>query len=271
MTQVMNQVMNQVKSQTETNESILPGMVQRVMKELLATPAVKEAILTNVRDINPDNAKGLANILLWSDPGFSLSMVGVVPGMINYLIEFMLELGRQFDGMPMPLLKDFLKQLGVGLDLERAAEFPKVFGPFLDHVLWNDAVWIDGVLDGCVAVTNATTRTMDSVLGKLGSHLENSDGSNRNISLDQASLGAMVNSTLKLLNEALEKDPDLLKQAMSGVDGKEFARTANHIFNIVIDSIVPISKWMVGAVVGRVKRKFSRKPSKSPVAGLASS
>ncbi len=267
----MTQMMNKVMSQVEINESVLPGMVQRVMKELLNTPAVKEAILTNVREINPDNAKGLANVLLWADPGFSLSMVGVVPGMINYLIEFMLELGRQFDGMPMPLLKDFLKQLGGGFDPERAAQFPKVFGPFLDHVLWNDPVWVDGVLDGCVAVANATTRTMDSVVGKLGNHLENTDGSNRRISLDQASLGAMVNSTLKLLNEALEKDPDLLKQAMSGVDGKEFAQTATHIFNLVIDSIVPISKWMVGAVVGRVKRKFSRKPSKSPVIGVASS
>lgn len=259
-------------NQIVTNETVLPGMFQRALREMLGTPAFKEAILLNLREINPDDASGLAKVLLWSDSGFSLSLVGVVPRMLSYLVEFMLEMGRQFDSMPTPLLKDFLTQLGAGFDKERAAQFPKVFAPFIDHVIWEDPLWVDGMFDASITAANATTRTLDSVLGKLGSHLQNnSDGSSRRASLDRESLGAMVNTSLKLLNEAFDQNPELLQQVVSGVDGKEFAKTATHIFNIIIDSIIPISKWMVGAMVGRVKMKFSRKSRQSPVAGLASS
>jgi hypothetical protein len=111
------------------------GLSERLMREMMRTPAMKELLLLQLKDVNPDNAPGLVRTMLWEDPGVSLSLFGALPDTVNWLLEFLLELGRQFSGLPEPLLRDFLGRIGEGIDLERLKELPAVYGQLLGRLL----------------------------------------------------------------------------------------------------------------------------------------
>ncbi len=103
-------------------QETVPGLGERLLREILDTPALKEVILLQMKDIRPEAASGLVKTLLWGDPGISMSLFGTLPQAANWLLEFLLELGRQLNGLPEPLLKDILGRIGAGIDRERARE-----------------------------------------------------------------------------------------------------------------------------------------------------
>jgi hypothetical protein len=111
------------------------GLSERLMREMMRTPAMKELVLLQLKDIDPDSAPGLVRTMLWEDPGVSLSLFGALPDTVNWLLEFLLELGRQFNGLPEPLLRDFLGRIGEGIDPERLKELPQVYGQLLGRLL----------------------------------------------------------------------------------------------------------------------------------------
>ena len=96
-----------------------PGLAERVLREVLSTPALKELVMLQLRDIRPENASGLARTLLWGDPALSMSLVGALPRALNWAAEFLLELARQLDSLPEPLLADLAGAAGSGIDLGR--------------------------------------------------------------------------------------------------------------------------------------------------------
>jgi len=96
-----------------------PGLAERVLREVLSTPALKELVMLQLRDIKPENASGIARTLIWGDPALSMSLVSALPGALNWAAEFLLELARQLDSLPEPLLADLAGVAGSGLDLER--------------------------------------------------------------------------------------------------------------------------------------------------------
>ncbi len=91
-----------------------PGLTERLMKEIIETPALKEIILLQMKDVKAETAPGVVKTLLWGDPGISMSLFGAAPDAINWLLELLLELGRQLNGIPEPLLKDILGRIGAG-------------------------------------------------------------------------------------------------------------------------------------------------------------
>ena len=82
-----------------------------------------------MKDIKPETAPGLIKTLLWGDPGISMSLFGALPDMVNWLLELLLELGRQLNGLPEPLLKDILGQVGTGIDPGRSEGVPPGLRP----------------------------------------------------------------------------------------------------------------------------------------------
>ncbi len=104
------------------------GLGERLLREIIATPALKEIILLQMKDIKAETAPGLVKTLLWGDPGISMSLFGALPDMLNWLLELLLEVGRQLNGLPEPLLKDILGQVGGGIDGERLKQLPEVYG-----------------------------------------------------------------------------------------------------------------------------------------------
>jgi hypothetical protein len=110
------------------------GARARVMREVIRTPAFLEIIQTNMAALDPEGASIAVRTLLWEDPELALSLAGATPEVINYLVEAVLELGRQLNTFPGPLLDAFIDQLSTGVNVDRMREVPVVLGPVMEKV-----------------------------------------------------------------------------------------------------------------------------------------
>ncbi len=181
-----------------------PGFSERLLREIIATPALKEVILLQMKGIKPEAASGLVKNLLWGDPGISMSLFGSLSDVVNWLVEFLLELGRQLNGIPEPLLKDLLGRIGAGIDLERMKQFPEVYGEFLRRLLLDEEKGPDEVR---AAVVSALNRAISA--------------------LDQATLP---------LERNREEIARALRQALKELDTAALARSARRLGNLAASS-----------------------------------
>lgn len=149
------------------DDMVNPGLGERLLKEIIATPALKEVILLQMRGIRPEAASGLAKTLLWGDPGISMSLFGTVPDVVNWLLEFLLEFGRQLNGLPEPLLKDILGRIGAGIDRERLSRFPEVYGALLRRLAVGEDRTPQEVREAAVATLNRLLAALDRATARL--------------------------------------------------------------------------------------------------------
>lgn len=144
-----------------------PGLGERLLREIIATPALKEVILLQMKDIKPETASGLVKTLLWGDPGISMSLFGALPDAVNWLLELLLELGRQLNGLPEPLLKDILGRIGSGIDRDRLAQFPEIYGKLLRRLVVGEGRPPEEVRDAVVTAINRTIAVLDRATSRL--------------------------------------------------------------------------------------------------------
>jgi hypothetical protein len=177
------------------------GLSERLMREMMRTPAMKELVLLQLRDIDPDTAPGFVRTMLWEDPGVSLSLFGALPDTVNWLLEFLLEMGRQFNGLPEPLLRDFLGRIGEGIDPERLKELPQVYGQLLGRLLADEET--AGEAQALVTqMINAALSGADQLTSKMD---ENREELARSIAAamdetDPAPMGRIFDRMVKLSN-----------------------------------------------------------------------
>ncbi|MBC7228875.1 MAG: hypothetical protein H5T74_00585 [Actinobacteria bacterium] len=128
--------------------SALPGLV----RELIRTPGFKELLLIHLRDVNPANAAELVRAFLWEDVAFSMSVLGASPSLVNWVVELLLELGKQLNNFTLDILKDFIARLGKDLDTERLKEIPSAYAPLVNQLLLEDREALDALIAGIGAV-----------------------------------------------------------------------------------------------------------------------
>lgn len=143
------------------------GLSERILREVIATPAFKELMILQMKDIKAETAPGLVKTLLWGDPGISMSLFGALPDAVNWLVEFLLELGRQLNSLPEPLLKDILGQIGTGIESERLKEFPEVYGRLVRRILVGEDVSPEEVRAAVFTALNTGLAGLDSLTVKL--------------------------------------------------------------------------------------------------------
>jgi len=138
------------------------GLSERVLTEILRTPALKELVILLMKDIDADTAPGLIKTALWGEAGVSLSLLGAIPDMANWLLELLLETGRQLNGLPEPLLRDFLVQVGSGIDQARLLQFPEVYGRLLKRLLsWDDGALMASAVNSALTGADRLTSGLD--------------------------------------------------------------------------------------------------------------
>jgi len=147
--------------------NVTPGLSERLLKEVIATPALKELILLQMKDIKPETAPGLIKTLLWGDPGISMSLFGALPDMVNWLLELLLELGRQLNGLPEPLLKDILGQVGTGIDTGRLQELPGVYGQLAKRLVIGEGKTPEEARAAVIAAVNSALAALDQLTSQL--------------------------------------------------------------------------------------------------------
>jgi hypothetical protein len=143
------------------------GLSERILKEIIATPALKEILLLPMKDIKAETAPGLVKTMLWGDPGISMSLFGALPDAVNWLLEFLLELGRQLNSLPEPLLKDILGQIGTGIEAERLKQFPAIYGQLVRRILIGEDKSPEEVRAAVIAALNTALAGLDNLTVRL--------------------------------------------------------------------------------------------------------
>jgi hypothetical protein len=115
------------------------GLGARVLREIIRTPAFLQIIKLHARDFDPESAREVVRTFLWEDADLSLSLVGTLPELVNYLSALVLELGRQMNNFPGGLLDQYVSQAVTEIDLETFKEYPEVFGPLLENMRFGEA------------------------------------------------------------------------------------------------------------------------------------
>lgn len=177
-----------------------------VVREVLRTGPLKEIILLHMKGIDPDRAAGLVDTLLWEDPAVSLSLMASAPGMVNWLVEFLLELGRQLEGLPGPLLGEILAKIGGEVDRGRLEELRAVYVRLARSLLLDeeangglDAESLGRLVNRLIVLGNARRRSRRAVPGyRLRAFLSQLDG--REV---LAALGAAMGGAFRALGQLL--------------------------------------------------------------------
>ncbi len=147
------------------------GAGARVLREIIRTPAFLEIIKTNSKGFDPEDARELVRTFVWEDVELSLSFVGNIPELINYLAAAVLELGTQMNNFPGGLLDQFVTQVGSGIDLELLKQYPAVFSPLLENIRFAElaAVGVGNAVNaGADAIVKAVQKNPDLLRDTLG-------------------------------------------------------------------------------------------------------
>lgn len=131
MEEKMNPQTSDIASQT--------GAGARVLREIIRTPAFLQIIKVNASDLDPESARVAVRTFLWEDPELSLSMMGTVPEVVNYLVAAVIELGRQVNNFPGGLLEQYVSQMASEIDVAALREVPGTFAPLLETVNFKEA------------------------------------------------------------------------------------------------------------------------------------
>ena len=134
------------------------GLGARVLREIIRTPAFLQIIKMNARDFDPESAREVVRTFLWEDADLSLSLVGTIPELVNYLAAMVLELGKQMNNFPGGLLDQYVSQIATEIDVELFKEYPEVFGRLLENVRFSEAAAV-AVGKTVTALAGTVTRT----------------------------------------------------------------------------------------------------------------
>jgi hypothetical protein len=187
------------------------GNIQVKFEELLQNPEVKDRVIANLACLEPEKARELVKILLWSDSAFSFGMLGQLPRSLNFLVSFLDELGLQLQNIPPHLFREFICQMTSAVDYESIQKLPRAYLPLLDALKLSDHK------------TSSTAAPAD-FHERVNRELEQN-------SLEE--LAALINGLVRLANNLLAKHPGLPENALqaffSSLDRKEIENLCDSI------------------------------------------
>ena len=232
------------------------GLSERVLSEILQTPVLKELIILMMKDIDPDAAPGLVRTVLWGEAGVSISLFGAFPDMVNWLLEFLLETGRQLNSIPAPLLKEFLVRVGSAIDSERLGQFPGVYGDLAKRLLIGDGGDAGDAGAMAAKVVNAALAGIDQLTSELDDNREQiADAIAGSLDeLDTASVGRILNRLLMLGNEVRrERRVPLgkrLESMLSGLEAKEVLSALGGAIKGCAVAGWKVASWLARSIAG---------------------
>ena len=188
-----------------------------VIKEILATPFVKDIIRSSLKSAARDSDPPLIRTLLWEDPEVSLAVLSTLPHLVNRCIGVLNEAGREIDEKFSPqLLKDYLAAMGKDIDTRRITHCYEIWG----KILWN--LW---------EASPEFRTTMANYLSQTLPHI----------------LGTGITTAARFINEIEQQDPltvsRFVEKTLDNTDGKEVEGAARILFNAVLDHKSRFLSW----------------------------
>jgi len=107
-----------------------------VIKEILATPFVKDIIRASLKNAADTSDPSLVRTLLWEDPEVSLSVLSTLPHLVNRCTGALSEAGREIDEKFSPeLLQSYLTAMSNDISTDNITACADVWGKIISN-LW---------------------------------------------------------------------------------------------------------------------------------------
>ncbi len=247
--------MENIKMEVTLQESEAPGVLQ----EILRTPWIKQLLQIIVRDVDAATAAELVRNILWEDSGLSLSLMGALPRFVNWLEEFLLELGRQIDSFPPMLLRNFLGRMGQELDTDRLAEMGRVYASILRKLVWEDDETRSQFMEVPFSAVSTLVNKAGRVMAQPGKNADEvADAAVRGMaSLDGAALGRLTQATIGYANslkKAFSREPGKRGAALlRELDARDFMSLLSGTLKGVFSAGYALTSWLLRSLVKRRK------------------
>lgn len=102
----------------QTDKGVIDA-VDRILAQLLESPAFKNSIRTILNNIDPQSARGLVRTAMWRDMNFSISCAAASPALANSLISLVDEVFCQInDKLPERMLREYTAEVLGEIDRE---------------------------------------------------------------------------------------------------------------------------------------------------------
>jgi len=88
----------------------------RVAGSLLSSPRFKGRLQKMMSAVDPQGSRELVKSLLWTDPEVSLSLVGVLPDLLNAGAGILAELSRQVGSLPVDMTREVAADMWARVD-----------------------------------------------------------------------------------------------------------------------------------------------------------
>jgi hypothetical protein len=188
-----------------------------VIKEILATPFVKDIIRSSLKSAASENDPSFVRTFLWEDPEISMAVLSTLPHIINRCTGSLAEAGREIDEKFSPhLLKGYLTAMGEDIDMNRITACAEIWGKIISN-LWN-----------------ASPEFREALTDYLSKNLPRM-------------IGTGVTSAARFINEINRQDPDavsrFIAKTLDKTDGKEVEGAARILFNAVLDHKSRFLSW----------------------------
>ena len=198
-------------------EASLDTAKSSVIKEILATPFVKDLIRSSLKSAACENDPSLVRTLLWEDPEVSLAVLSTLPHLANRCTGALAEAGREIDEKFSPdLLKSYLTAMGEEIDMNRITACSEVWGKIISN-LWE-----------------ASPVFRKYVAEHLSQNLPRM-------------LGAGITAAARFTNEIERQDTHavsrFIAKTLDNTDGKEVEGAARILFNALLDHKSRFLSW----------------------------
>ena len=188
-----------------------------VIKEILATPFVKDIIRASLKSAAYESDPSLVRTLLWEDPEVSLSVLSTLPHLVNRCTGALTEAGREIDEkFSTELLKGYLTAMATDIDTDRITACAEIWGKIITN-LWK-----------------ASPEFRETFVDYLSQNLPHF-------------LGTGITTAARFINEIDRQDPravsHFVSKTLDNTDGKEVEGAAQILFNAFLDNKSRFLSW----------------------------
>lgn len=203
-----------------------------VLAELIRTPLFKDMLNNCLSDIKPERGASTARSIIWEDPQLILSIVASIPLIINWIIVFLGEVGKQTAGkFPPQLVRSFVSNIWQDIDKQAFKDCVDTY---------------TGLIRGALKEPPDYEKDLLEVM--KGPVVE--------------AAGRGINSAVRYINKIHCEDPrfmkDIISIVVSVIDRKELAEASTCIVNATLDQKPRLVSWGLHLIRGRIKRRFKR-------------
>jgi len=199
------------------NESSPNTTKSSVIKEILATPFVKDLIRANLKSAACKSDPSLLQTLLWEDPEVTLALISTLPHLVNRCTGALSEAGLAIDEKFSPeLLMSYLANMGNDINSDNIKACTEVWGKIITN-LWK--------------ASPAFRKTVANYLSQNLPH----------------ALGTGITKTARFINEIDRQEPRAVSRFVSNtldnMDAKEVEKAACILFNAFLDHKSRLLSW----------------------------